>query len=680
MATAAISSTFYEDFLPNEEQSLFLGILHHDSRGGRVIRMEKDGTNTPVHTASRNPMDLLCTCCDRDTYISLNSFRSKKRVNQNVFNYENIAVDLDMHLGGDVDNLLNHLMEKINSGALPTPTMITFTGRGLCVFYTLKNSLLQGKGVDLLEITKDRLFRAYEIELASLRCTVDKSVADAARVIRMPGTVNQKNGEFCRLLGIFKDGDDVHFVSVRDLANALDFEKKEKENDKRSDRKTTTEADEKRKASCLMSRLQKLNKLIDMRNADNVDLGYRENLLFIAYSTAKPLFGRDEARAYVRNLNQRFKKPLKQMEVEGIFNPTDRVINTKGTKGYYVFSDERILDKLLITEKENAVLGFTSEGKALLRAAAKEETRAKRELRNNTIIDLLNEGYSYDETAERVDCSVSTVRRVAAAHKDEICVVSFNVPVREKTEDEVKREEAIVDLFMEGTPYKEIAFLVGCSLRTVKRVLKSNELRRNENRVETVETVDVVAEEESESISKGSRIFSKIAYVGVVNFINNIINKNIIAIDTHNYNTAITIDDCNYNTTITIDDCNYNTYSNSRDCNYNTYSNSRGYNYNTHSNSRDYNYNIHSNSRDYNYNTHSNSRDYNYNTHSNNNRDGFSIFATYVYKRNKGDRREVVVSKDRRNRSVVIINHLDSGEEVIPHVRFKKWIVKGPPE
>lgn len=478
------------DYTAHEEQLLFLQTLHHDSRGGNIIRMEKrEVWEAPRHTASKSPKNLLASRGGSDIFATINTFRGKRRVSNAIFNYENIVVDIDMHHGGNPIDIYDVLLEKYSAGALLTPTMITFTGRGLCVAYSFKRSIIGKRGARLLDATRNLLFTAYEKELDGYGCDIDRSVADNARVIRLPGTINQKNGEFCRLLCVFKDGDETHYVDLRTLADELGYEKKAKPKTKKKKKKGTTKkpAQNKDKSSrtneggnFAKNRLKKLNQLIDMRNQAGITECYRENILFIAYSTVKPIMPVDDAREYVRSMNQRFLVPLSLSEVEGIFKPTDNVCNVKGKSGYYFLTDKGIIDKLGVTDDENRILGFCPEGKYISRQKAKEITKQKRSARDEKIADLICDGFSYKEIANIVGCSESTVRRSDNIRRSENKIVSINEYKRNNTKknDKATRNGMIASLFCDGLSYQDIAKEVKCSLSTVKRVLKNENLTR----------------------------------------------------------------------------------------------------------------------------------------------------------------------------------------------------------
>ena len=343
------------DYTAWEEQELFLNILHHDSKSGNIIRFEKrEDLNKPRHAVRRKGRisSLKTSQASNDSYISLNSFKSNRRLNCDVFNYENIAIDIDMHFTfteEDVSLVKSHLLENINSNKLPTPTMINFTGRGFCVIYSLKNSIPSSseKAITLLSIVRNKLFERYATVFKKCPCKIDKSVSDGARVIRLPGTINQKNGEFCRLEGIYKDDTGYKYTSLYEIADSLGINIPKK-------KKTNIEIKQKRvstiKTYGLPARLRKINKIIDLRNGNMC--GCRENTLFIAYSTAKQIMSADEAKDYIRNMNNRFTKPLSKKEVEDIFPTTDRNINVAGKKGFYIISDQSIVAKLDITEEE----------------------------------------------------------------------------------------------------------------------------------------------------------------------------------------------------------------------------------------------------------------------------------------------------------------------------------------
>ncbi len=409
-----------------DEKRVFLDIIHHDARGGKIIKMVKDNKNSVIHTSTTNDnfnkiTDYAKTYADE--YVSVNSFRTPRRKNSSVYCHENIAIDIDLHNTKDIESELSKIKDRLKyayqNRLLPVPTVVNSTGRGLCAIYTLERSIPRGKGtkkaVDKLDIVRNHLFDKYDEILAGYNCEIDRSVSDAARVIRLPGTINQKNGEFCRLEGVFENSDKtIHYVSLESLATELGCNKHKSDYAKKISKKSNA----KKKVIGvygLPCRLKKINKLIELRGGDCA--GCREQLLFVAYSSAKQIMPDFDAQNYVFDLNDKFTHPLPKSEIYNIFKTTSRVTNVLGETGYYVISDAYIIAKLGITEDENKILQFASLSKTAQREEIKARNKDKKDARNNTIITLFNDGYLYEEIARKVECSLSTVKRVLKANK-----------------------------------------------------------------------------------------------------------------------------------------------------------------------------------------------------------------------------------------------------------------------
>ena len=130
-----------------EEQSLFFTILYHDCRNGQIIQMVKrDEQVQQFSTCDIN--QLAYTGTDGNVYVSINTFKGKKRVASQVFNQTALFIDLDCHDSQSEEELervkkrtIQVLEKTFDGGELLTPTMITETGRGFGLFYVLKNSI-----------------------------------------------------------------------------------------------------------------------------------------------------------------------------------------------------------------------------------------------------------------------------------------------------------------------------------------------------------------------------------------------------------------------------------------------------------------------------------------------------------------------------------------------------------
>lgn len=86
----------------------------------------------------------------------------------------------------------------------------------------------------------------------------------------------------------------------------------------------------------------------------------------------------------------------------------------------------------------------------------REKKRADKNARNALIVELYEQGEKYQKIADAAGCSLSTVKNV--------------IKENAKTDKE-NRNSRILELHKQGKKYKEIAAIVGCSVRTVQNIV-----------------------------------------------------------------------------------------------------------------------------------------------------------------------------------------------------------------
>ncbi len=183
-------------------QKEFLELIYHDKRSGKITFAEKDEKNFS-ETASEHAQFINCAI-DKDSYVSSNSFKNKRN-NKGIYNLCNLIIDIDFHNGEDKDAVIKLLNNAYNQNKLPVPNIINFTGRGLCLIYSLKDSIpvlkkahvnkdaksTSEKTYEFYKVVYDGLFNAYDLILDN-HAHVDRNVSDVSRLIRLPGTFNTK--------------------------------------------------------------------------------------------------------------------------------------------------------------------------------------------------------------------------------------------------------------------------------------------------------------------------------------------------------------------------------------------------------------------------------------------------------------------------------------------------------
>lgn len=407
------------------ERKRFLETLHHDKRGGQMIRLQRHGDQmVPFSTCDIG--ELAATGTDLDTYTSINTFRGYKRQSDKVFNFESIYIDIDCHTSDDPSvveaaktRVLTILQESYENGTLAAPTMITDTGRGFGLQYCLKKSIANTwraeKMILFFKKVRKAIFEKYkEILDSETMVEVDGAVLDDARVCRLPGTYNTKAGRFCRLISVsekyFELSELVQSCHLWNWKTDEEYtqEKEEREKKRKSASRSVVVLFAEYRLPFLTARLEHLEKLQAMRGA-NCE-GCREQMMFIAYSALTQL---DPTSAVQRlqEMNNRFADPLPQVELDHIIQETDQSVG-EDHRGYYKLSNSYVVNTLGLTDDEINTLGI---GKGLKRSVERQAARDKKIETRKKIIELLTQAdlLTYGQIAEATGVSRRTICTVA---------------------------------------------------------------------------------------------------------------------------------------------------------------------------------------------------------------------------------------------------------------------------
>lgn len=411
------------------EKRRFLQMLHHDKKGGQMIRLRIDEKESEQRSFC--DIDELATT-GTDTagyYVTVNTFRGYKREASRIFNFTSIYIDIDCHKFDNPDiveavkeRTMEILQDAYEAGSLAVPTMITDTGRGFGLQYVLDKSIANTwrteKMIAFFKKVRKSIFEKYkEILSGDSMIEVDATVLDDSRVCRLPGTYNKKAGKFCRLISVsgnyYELSDLVQGCNLWDWRSEEEYKKvkEEKERKKKEIASRPVVAFAEYRLPFLSTRLEQLEKLQEMRGENCTD-SCREQLLFIAYSALKQL---DPANAALRlqKMNRRFVDPLPQVELDHIIQETDQNVGIDH-RGYYKLSNAYVVDMLSLTGEEIKKLGI---GQGLRRAADRKAARDKKEETRKKVVELLMQADSltYEEIAEVAGVSRRTVCTIAKA-------------------------------------------------------------------------------------------------------------------------------------------------------------------------------------------------------------------------------------------------------------------------
>lgn len=417
---------------------------------------------------------------DWNNYLSVSTFkRNSRRCESNVKEVKRLYVDMDAHENpinyDEAKVLANYMLDNwFDEEELPEPNYIVFSGRGLQILFTLNgcDNVPEWKQYQsaLLNICQKLLenLKNYSLSEAS-DVAVEHNVSiddlkDAARVMRMPDTVNLKQNVEAKLLYENEE----HEYTLNELNttftafsndNLVTIEEKKSKKTKKTQKKTKSEPTERNVdmsnidmddkqivdpnflkiiENTIKPRLFDLETLIRVRNEAGIDDGYRNNLIAIYIPTLVSCgYKNDYVVKEAHRINSLFNKPLKQAEVNDWLNSCltkKEVVNLGGEKSvmrvYYRFYTNTIIEKLQITKEEQESMKVLCDEalkkkrsrekqkdvqNANRREVYKEKTADKRkakEERNKRIHELSADGMSARQIAKQLGVNASTVSRV----------------------------------------------------------------------------------------------------------------------------------------------------------------------------------------------------------------------------------------------------------------------------
>lgn len=140
----------------------------------------------------------LSTCSKNDLYISMNDFTKPSRKEENLYHLKHFYVDLDTYHSAYADLpycnefILQQLEELYFGIKFPEPNLVVSSGRGMYLIWNInehKNALPRWKTV-----------QKYLCQLLTEFGADSKVSTDCARVLRVPGSINTKSGNYVKIL------------------------------------------------------------------------------------------------------------------------------------------------------------------------------------------------------------------------------------------------------------------------------------------------------------------------------------------------------------------------------------------------------------------------------------------------------------------------------------------------
>ncbi len=177
-------------------------LIHSGDRHGTVLfweRLADDGK----HWVKCKPTENLPAIAEQlrskcDAYFTVNQFNGWREVRL-LNSLRAVYVDLD----GQQD--IELVLDALAAAQMPAPSLAVFSGRGLHLYWLLRAT--PGKALPVWQRIQDAILKTLSAIGADPACR------DCTRVLRLPGTINSKNGVEARGLMLTGEEWDLHSLA-----------------------------------------------------------------------------------------------------------------------------------------------------------------------------------------------------------------------------------------------------------------------------------------------------------------------------------------------------------------------------------------------------------------------------------------------------------------------------------
>lgn len=289
-----------------------------------------------------------------DIHMSVNSFYCPQRSSTNIRKLNAIYIDIDCHDSHDgsilppQDLIFNLYMDLFDRGLMPRPTNITVSGRGIHLYWSLKPAPKQVLG--FYQAVSKSMCKMIDAWLRTKRFSysVDFGTSnDVARVMRIPGTFNQKSNTRCQTITTRTK----KLYTLSELKEKYGYAKRDEHPKSKIKRKNKSIGDA---TKLCLSRLQDFETLRDRRIYEPEDSWCRRRLTFL-YRHYALLAGYDYDTALVmtQKFNKGFMYPLPLDKLERLSKSAETAYNNGK---YYLYKSITLVNELSITQEEMAYM------------------------------------------------------------------------------------------------------------------------------------------------------------------------------------------------------------------------------------------------------------------------------------------------------------------------------------
>jgi hypothetical protein len=265
--------------------------LHRGGRGFVALCRKPGGNGQPIETRCYEGPELFWhlppTSAEGEHYISVNTFKSPRRTIANLFSLRACFVDLDFRnvtvwANADEQEVWAEIQSVLAARTIPMPTMVVASGQGLHAYWNFATGL-----------PRDALPRWNAVQQhlgqALKALGADPNARDAARILRLAGTMNAKAGKPATFLHLELD----RHVDFEDLAKPplLPFSQWQLQELRKSRQEKAESAAAPSSARSLRGReglqayidtiIADIDRLVDLRWGGRIPEGHRNMTLFV---------------------------------------------------------------------------------------------------------------------------------------------------------------------------------------------------------------------------------------------------------------------------------------------------------------------------------------------------------------------------------------------------------------
>lgn len=411
----------------SEQAALEHILRHHAGADGWITLSRREGEAYKQYHYRIDALPaVLAEWLGADVYFSQNTFYRPSRKIEYIRQLRALYVDVDCYLlNFDPEWVIRSMELGLFRTKIPDPNFIIRSGRGLGVVWLLEP--VPAKGLPLWQAVENYLVRQLK------HFGGDAKASDAARILRVAGSVNSKVRE-----PVLVQYRHEYRYQLRDIQR--DYLPELAPARTRTDGRTAARTDRRmyRVHSLHYARLTDIVRLCEARGWDMT--GYREVTLFLyRYWSCCYLSDPDEALRGVLDLNDQFTHPLPRREVTTATKSAEkawaarndaeanRVAQERGYPGAgYNVSNRKLIEWLQITEDEQrqleTIIGrgekqrrdteATRTARRASGAMSRDEYLSQAEKRRTEALRLSGEGLSHQDIANRLGLSKRHVTRM----------------------------------------------------------------------------------------------------------------------------------------------------------------------------------------------------------------------------------------------------------------------------